>query len=112
METANSLQEKNVVSPFSPNWANSDTYPSPHSHTVAQNAWFEAIATLAVPSHTLQQKDFHLDLNKPVATLWADSNEHLKEKEESSNQYSRLDTRHLPTLRHSWCLCNVIEMVW
>lgn len=36
--------------------------------------------------------------------LWADSTEHLKEKEESSNQYSRLDARHLPTLHHSWCL--------
>lgn len=77
----------------------------------AQNAWFEAIATLAVPSHTPQQKDFHLYLNKPVAMLRADSNEHLKEKEESSNQYSKLDAGHLPTLRHSWCLRNVIEMI-
>lgn len=44
--------------------------------------------------------------------LWADLNEHLKEKEESSNQYSKLDTRHLPKLRHSWRLCNVIEIIW
>lgn len=81
-------------------------YPSPHPHSgavaQAQNAWFEAIANTCCPfPHSATGRTFiYIWIN--LWLLWADSNEHLKEKEESPNQYSKLDTTHSPTLRHSW----------
>lgn len=62
MKTDSSLQEKNVVPPLrkfnQTEQIQTHTHPRTHSGAVAraQNAWFEAIATLAVPSHTPQQE--------------------------------------------------------
>lgn len=106
--TANSLQKKNVVSSLLKFHQTEQIQMHTQVPTPTLLLWLGhrmLVWSYLLSLPTLRnRKDFHLYLNKPVAMLWADSTEHLKEKEESSNQYSKLDTRHLPTLRHSWYL--------